>query len=101
MQISVDVPKAFSVRDENEFFPIRHLLARMNPKLIVEQAATGRHVKGGCTVFWGIVYREDRVPTRQEAEAALREAGCGFPHHASFQPHSSWAEPAVNQTAMK
>lgn len=88
MQASVELPKAFSVRDENEFFPIRHLLSRMNPKLVVEQAATGRHAQGGCTVLWGIVYMEGRAPSKKEAEAALRDAGCDF---VSFQAQSPWA----------
>lgn len=91
MLVSIEIPRAFSVRDENEFFPIQHLLARMNPDLMAEQAATGRHVQGGCTVFWGIVYFKGRVPTRAEAEAALREAGCDFNHNVSFQAQSPWA----------
>jgi hypothetical protein len=44
MQAAVDLPKTFSVRDEHEFFPIPHLTARLNPKLMVQQVATGRHV---------------------------------------------------------
>ena len=31
MHAKVELPKAFSVRDEHEFLPVRHLLGRMNP----------------------------------------------------------------------
>jgi hypothetical protein len=51
MQTAIDLPKAFSVRDEHEFCPIQHLMARLNPKLLVEQIATSRHVNGGSTVL--------------------------------------------------
>jgi hypothetical protein len=91
MRTPVELPQAFSVRDENEFFPIQHLLARMNPGLMAEPAATGRHVQGGCTVFWGIVYLKGHVPSKQEVDAALRGAGCDFNHHVSFQAQSPWA----------
>ena len=53
MQATVDLPKAFSVRDEDEFFPMQHLMARLSPQLHVVQIATGRHVNGGSTVLWG------------------------------------------------
>ena len=53
MKAKVELPKAFSVRDKHEFLPIQHLLGRMNPKLVVKQAATGVHVDGGGTVVWG------------------------------------------------
>ena len=47
MHAKFDFPKAFSVRDEHEFFPIQHLMARINPQLVVKQIATGVHVEGG------------------------------------------------------
>lgn len=81
MQASVDLPKAFSVRDEHEFFPIQHLVARLNPKLVVTQVATGVHINGGCTVFWGIVHQEGQRLSKKEVEAALREAGFDFGHN--------------------
>jgi hypothetical protein len=80
MQATVEVPKAFSVRDEHEFFPMQHLMARMNPKLVVTQVGTGMHVNGGCTVFWGLVHLEGQRLTRKELDAALREAGFDFVH---------------------
>lgn len=84
MLIEVELPKAFSVRDENEFFPIQHLMARLNPDVMVVQVATGMHVKGGCTVFWGLIYLESRPIGRAEVEDALKEAGFDF-IHASIQ----------------
>ena len=33
MQTQIELPKAFSIRDENEFLPIQHLMARLNPNL--------------------------------------------------------------------
>jgi hypothetical protein len=78
MNAQVDLPKAFSVRDEHEFFPIEHSVARLNPKLLVKQVATGVHVDGGSTVFWSVVYHENTLPSRREVEAALREAGFEF-----------------------
>lgn len=90
MQIPVDVPKAFSVRDEQEFYPIRHLMARLNPQLRVVQVATGVHVNGGSTVFWGLVYLEGRPPSKTELEAALREAGFDFAHNVLTQASGVW-----------
>jgi hypothetical protein len=71
MQATVRLPKAFSVRDEHELFPMQHLMARMNPKLMVVQVATGRHVNGGCTVLWGLVYLEGQRLTTEGVEDAL------------------------------
>ncbi len=75
MQAVADLPKAFSVRDEHEFFPIQHLMARLNPKLMVQQVAAGRQVKGGYTAYWGIVYFDGQSLTAKDVEAALTEAG--------------------------
>ncbi len=84
MQASVELPKAFSVRDEHEFFPIQHLLARLNPKLTVSQVATGKHVDGMCTVYWGLVYLEDRQPSAEETQSALNDAGFDVSHNGSI-----------------
>ena len=51
MQVTVEVPKAFSARGENEFVPIQHLMTRLNPQLVVKQVATAVHVDGGGTVY--------------------------------------------------
>ena len=86
MHAKIELPKAFSVRDDQEFFPIQHLMARLNPKIMVVQVATGRHVTGGCTVFWGLVCFEGQRFTKKDVEAALMEAGLDFGHHVAFQP---------------
>ncbi|NUQ63493.1 MAG: hypothetical protein HUU20_13525 [Pirellulales bacterium] len=97
MQTPVELPKAFSVRDDHEFYPIQHLLARMNPDLRVVQVATGRHVHGGPTVFWGLVYLDGKTPSRKDMEAALNEAGFDFGHNVLIQASELWnrnSEPA-------
>ena len=90
MQATVDLPQAFSVREENEFFPIQHLLARMNPELMVRRVGTGRHVSGGLTVFWGIVYLNGQLPTKEQVESALKEAGYDSEHSTLVQT-TSWS----------
>ena len=88
MKAKMELPKAFSVRDKHEFLPIRHLLERMNPILIVKHVATGVHVDGGRTVFWGLVYLEGEPPSKMKVEAALREAGFDFAHNVLTQAAS-------------
>lgn len=90
MHATIALPKAFSVRDEHEFLPIQHLMARLNPKLMVKQVATGVHVHGGPTVFWGVVYAEGQTPNQKEMEAALREAGFDFAHNVLTQASAVW-----------
>jgi hypothetical protein len=77
----VELPQAFSVRDENEFFTFQHLLARMNLKIMVKQVATGMHVDGGCTAFWGLVHVDDQLPSKKEVTSVLKEAGFDFGHN--------------------
>lgn len=86
MQVSMRLPVAFSVRDEHEFFPMLYLMARMNPKLLVTQVVTGRHVNGGCTMLWGLVYQDGQRLTQQDVKAALREAGFDFQHSQRIPP---------------
>lgn len=78
MHAEVDLPKAFSVRSENEFFPIQHLMARLNPKLMVVEVATGMHKSGGCTVHWGLAYLDGQTITEEEVKRALADAGFDF-----------------------
>jgi hypothetical protein len=85
MQIKIELPKAFSVREENEFYAFQHLMARLNPKLNIKQVATGMHVDGGCTVHWGLVYLDGLPPSKKEMEAALKEAGFDFGHNLSHK----------------
>ena len=85
MHVKIELPKAFSVRDEHEFFPIQHLMARLNPQLVVKQMATGVHVDGGETVYWGLIYLMGEPPCKQKVEIALREAGFDFVHNVLTQ----------------
>ena len=90
MKAQVELPKAFSVRDENEFYPIRHLMAKLNPMFLVTQVGTGVHVNGGCTVFWGVVYSQGQPPGRKEVEAALAEAGFDFARNVLTKASELW-----------
>jgi len=85
MQASIELPKAFSVRDDHEFFPIQHLLSRLNSKIVVSQVATGRHANGGCTVFWGLAHLDGQTLSQKDIETALREAGFDFAHNVLTQ----------------
>jgi hypothetical protein len=92
MQAEVRLPKAFSVRDEHEFYPIQHLMARLNPKLLVQQVATGVHVNGGGTVFWGLIYEADNPPDKTKVETALKEAGFDFRLNPLTQAAFAWSD---------
>jgi hypothetical protein len=92
MKATIGLPKAFSVRDEHEFYPIQHLMAGLNAKLRVVQVATGVHVNGGGTVFWGIVCLEGQLPTKKQVETALKEAGFDFGHNVLIQASSLWTD---------
>ena len=85
MPAKVELPKAFSVRDEHEFLPIQHLMGRLNPKFMVKQIATGVHMDGGGTVCWGLVYMNGEPPSKKHVETALREAGFDFAHNVLTQ----------------
>ena len=90
MQTSIDLPQAFSVRDENEFYPIQHLLTRLNPKLMVTRVATGRHVHGGPTVVWGLVYLDGKKPSPSAVETALKTAGFDSNGNVAVQASCLW-----------
>jgi len=92
MQATVELPKAFSVNDDREFPLVRDLMARLNPKLLVAQVATGVHVNGGSTVNWGLVYLDGQPPLHQEVHAALGEAGLDFQHNAEIQESRIWID---------
>lgn len=53
MYAKIELSQAFSVRDEHEFLPVQHLLARLNPRLLVKEVATGVQVNANGTVHWG------------------------------------------------
>ena len=90
MQATVELPIAFSVRDDCELPLIQDLVARLNPKLLVVQVATGMHVKGGSTVNWGLVYLDGHPLTDKDVQAALEEAGLDSQHNAELQPSRIW-----------
>ncbi len=90
MQAAIELPQAFSVRDENEFYPIQHLLARLNPQLIVTRVTTGRHVNGGPTVVWGLVHLDDQKPTQRDVESALKTAGFDTERNSAVQACCVW-----------
>jgi hypothetical protein len=92
MHTKIELPKAFSVRDEHEFYPIQHLMAKLNPQLMVEQVATGIHVDGGGTVFWGLVYEKGQHLSKKKVETALREAGFDFVHNVLTQATFVWTD---------
>jgi hypothetical protein len=78
MELNLNLPSAFSVHDENEFYAFQHLMARLHPQLRVTQMITGKHINGGCTVFWGLVhFGNDDVP-EDDVHTALKEAGFDF-----------------------
>jgi hypothetical protein len=91
MQAKVDLPVAFSVRDEHEFQPIQHLMSRLNPKLVVRHVGTGKHVNGGSTVFWGVVCVGGQIPSKKQVETALRQAGYDFGHNVLIQASGLWS----------
>jgi hypothetical protein len=97
MKATVELPKAFSVRDDREFVLIQDLMARLSPKLFVAQVATGVHVDGGCTVNWGVVYMDGQPLTDVDVAAALKEAGLDDQHNAEIQPPRIWVN---NQAAV-
>jgi hypothetical protein len=90
MQSSIDLPQAFSVRDENEFYPIQHLMSRLNPKLIVARVTTGRHIHGGPTVVWGLVYLDRHKPAKKDVELALKAAGYDLTQNGPVQTAILW-----------
>ena len=92
MQAAVELPKAFSVRDDREFPLIQDLMARLNPKLMVIQVATGLHVGSGCTVNWGLVYLDGEPLTDTDVQAALQEAGLDSEHNAEIPPSRIWVD---------
>jgi hypothetical protein len=101
MKATVELPIAFSVRDDREFPLVQDLVARLNPKLLATQVATGMHVDGGCTVNWGLVYMDGQPVTHADVVAALKEAGLDAQHNAEIQPSRIWVnnEPGAIETS--
>jgi len=100
MKATIELPKAFSVRDDRELPLVQDLMVRLNPKLLVVQVATGMHIEGGYTVNWGLVYMDGQPLTDADVAAALKEAGLDAQHNAEIQPSRIWVnnEPGVTET---
>jgi hypothetical protein len=100
MKATIELPKAFSVREERELPLVQDLMTRLNPKLQVVQVATGMHIDGGYTVNWGLVYMEGQPLTDADVAAALQEAGLDAQHNAEIQEPRIWVnnEPGVIET---
>jgi hypothetical protein len=81
MHAKIDVPLAFSVRNEDEFLHLQQRMTKLNPQFVVKQVTTGVHVNGGGTVVWGLVYLNEEPPSKKQVEMALREAGFDFAHN--------------------
>jgi hypothetical protein len=90
MKTSIELPKAFSIRDDRELPLIRDLVQRLNPKLVVKLIATGMHVNGGSTVHWGVVYLDGQPLVEAEVRQALEDSGLDFQHNAEIQPARIW-----------
>lgn len=78
---TIKLPAAFSVRDQHEFDAHGHLVRRLNDKLRIKQVATGTHVNGGPTVYWGLVHLAGEDPSEDDIKAALTEAGFDAKHN--------------------
>jgi hypothetical protein len=101
MKATVELPQAFSVRDDRELPLVQDLMTRLNPKLLVAQVATGVHIDGGYTVNWGLVYMEGQRLTDADVAAALKEAGLDAQHNAEIQEPRIWVnnEPGVTEAS--
>jgi hypothetical protein len=99
MIVTIELPKAFSVRDDRELLLVQDLMTRLNPNLLVSQVATGVHVDGGCTVNWGLVYLDREPLTDEEVAAALKDAGLDAQHNAEIQAPRIWVnnEPGLTE----
>jgi hypothetical protein len=84
MLVSIELPKAFSVRDEREFAIVSDLVARMHPQLVVAEVAKGVHIHGGATVHWGVVHVAGQSLVENDVQSALQEAGLDFQHNAQI-----------------
>lgn len=100
MKATIELPRAFSVRDDREIPLIRDLMTRMNPKLLVAQVATGMHIDGGYTVNWGLVYVDGQAITDDDVAVALKEAGLDAQHNAEIQEPRIWVNtnPDLSET---
>lgn len=96
MQIVIELPKAFSVPRDNDIQLIQDLMARLNPRLLVMQVATGVHVDGGSTANWGIIHLDGQPLMDTEVHSALEEAGLDLQHNAEIQAPRIWVNNHVS-----
>ena len=80
-KVKVEVPKAFSVRDEKELLAFQHLMGRLSSVLCVTEVAQGLHREGGVTKFWGLVHEIGQPLTKNEILGALVDAGFDHEHN--------------------
>lgn len=102
MKATVELPQAFSVRDDRELPLVQDLMTRLNPKLLVVQVATGVHIGGGYTVNWGLVYMEGQRLTDADVATALKDAGLDVQHNAEIQEPRIWVnsnEPGLTEAS--
>ena len=92
MQITIELPKAFSVRDVRELTFVQDLMTRLNSQVLVAQVATGIHIDGGPTAVWALVYMDGQPPKEAEIFNALREAGLDMQHNAEIPPSRIWVD---------
>jgi hypothetical protein len=99
MKATIELPKAFSVRDDRELPLVQDLMTRLNPNLMVSQVATGVHIDGGYTVNWGLIYLSSQHLTDEDVAAALKEAGLDAQHNAEIQEPRIWVnnEPEITE----
>jgi hypothetical protein len=63
--------------------------------------ATGVHVKGGCTVFWGLVHLAGQKIGKKDLEAALAEAGFDLDLNDHIQDFNTQATSALPWSDVK
>lgn len=81
--LQINVPVAFSVRDYHEFQAHRDVLFRLNPQFRISEIATGIHIHGGPTCYWGLVHLEGQKVDAGIIHEALHTAGFDFKHNGS------------------
>jgi hypothetical protein len=102
MQATIELPRAFSVRDDREFPLVRDLMLRLNSKLLIVEVGTGMHLTGDSTVHWGLVYLDGQRLTDKQVHDALADAGLDFKHSAEIQSSRIWVDnqPDVTQNGV-
>ena len=93
MHTKVELPKAFSVRDEHEFLPDSALDGAAESR-----SSWSSKWRRACMwtaaepSFWGLVYLNGEPPSKKKVENALREAGFDFVHNVLTQAATVWTD---------